>query len=117
MIVTSASAPMRSVPLSMPRTRAGLIVILARAVRPVEMARLDQPRDDQAQGGFQADDAERGLVELAHFLFRRVRGVVGADHVDRAVDQAGDAGLDVPLAAQRRAHLVVRVEFPQATRR
>ena len=72
----------------MPRMRAGLIVILASAVGPVEMARLDQLRDDQPQRRFQPDDAERGLVQLLHLLFHGVRGVVGADHVDRAVDQA-----------------------------
>ena len=73
----------------------GLIVILASAGGPVEMPRLDQFGADQPQGGFEADDAEGGLVELAQFLFGGVRGVVGADDVDRAVDQAGDAGVGV----------------------
>ena len=57
--VTSASAPSASVPLSIPSTLAGLIVIFASACRPVEMARLDELRNHQPQRSLQADDAER----------------------------------------------------------
>ena len=85
MTVTSASAPGFSVPRSMPRTRAGLMRQFLDQLRPGQMARLDQRLDADRQQRFQADDAVGGLVEFAHLLFRGVRGVVGGDHVERAV--------------------------------
>ena len=42
----------------------------------------------QPKRRFQADDAERAALELLHFFVAGMRGMVGGDGVDRAVDQA-----------------------------
>ena len=56
-----------------------------------------RPMHADRDQGLQADDAERGLVELAHLLLGGVRGMVGGEDLDRAVLQAADDGLDVGL--------------------
>ena len=53
----------------------------------------------EAERRLQAADAERGVVELAQLLDDGVRRVVGGDAVDRAVGEAGDAGVDVVAAS------------------
>ena len=102
MIVTSASAPMRNVPLSMPRIWAGASDILRIAVGQSRWPGSINLVMTRAERRFQADDAEGGLIEFLHLLFFGVRGVVAGDRVDRAVDQPGDDRLDVfagPAAA------------------
>ena len=78
------------------------------------MAGFDQALHRDRQKGFQADDAEGGLVELAELLLGGVRGVVGGEDLDRAVLEAADHRLDVVPGAQGRAHLVVGVEAPES---
>ena len=113
-MVTSAIAPGLSVPRSMPRTRAGLIVSFSINCGQVKQPGLDQGHDADGQQRLQADDAVGRLVQFAHFLFRRVRRVVGGDHFERAVAQPGEDGLHVGLGPQRRRHLVIAVEGAQA---
>ncbi len=85
MIVTSASAPMASVPLLMPRIAGRIDRHFFDRRGPIENAGLDELGDDETERGLQTDDAEGGLVQLTHLLLGCVRGVVGADHVDRTV--------------------------------
>ena len=90
---------------------------LADHLGPGQVARLDQARDGDRDQGLQADDAERGLVDLAHLLLAGVRGVVGGEDLDRAVLEAADDRLDVAPGPQRRVHLEVGVERRGAARR
>ena len=114
MIVTSATAPGCSVPRSMPRTRAGLIVSFSMSCGQVRWPGSIRATYADRQQRLQADDAVGRLVQLAHLLFRRVRRMVGGDDVQGAVLEAGDDGLHVGVGAQRRRHLVVAVEGAQA---
>ena len=63
----------------------------------------------EANGGFESGDAERGLVVFERFFVRVVRRVVCGDGVNRPVAQGFDDRFNVLRAAQRRAHLRVRV--------
>ena len=114
MTVTSATAPGLSVPRSMPSTLAGLIVSFSISCGQVRWPGSIRARDADRQQRLQADDAVGRLVQLAHLLLRRVRGVVGGDHLQRAVVQSGEDGLHVGVGAQRRRHLVIAVEGAQA---
>lgn len=76
---------------------------------PGQDFRFDQGLDEQRQRRFQADDPHRRFDEAEFLVVVAVRGVVGDEAVDRAVGQAGQAGVDVGPRAERRIHLVVRV--------
>ena len=60
------------------------------------------------EGGLEAGDPERGLLERDLLLVARVGGVVGGHAVDGAVGEGRDQGLAVGLLPQRRVHLVPR---------
>ena len=98
----------------MPRTPAGLIVSFASAVGqsrcPGSISCVTT-----RPSSFQADDAERGLVQLAASSFPAHAGR-GRCRSRRSCRPPGRrCRLRRPrCAAQRRAHLVVRVERPQA---
>ncbi len=64
---------------------------------------------DHGQGGFQPGHAHRSLRPLAFLVLARVRGVVGAHHVNGAVRQAGAQCLNICIRPQRRVDLVHRV--------
>ena len=87
MIVTSASAPGFSVPRSMPRMRAGLIVSFSMSCGQVRWPGSIRDTTQIGQQRLQADDAVGRLVQLAHLLLRRVRGVIGGDDLEGAVLQ------------------------------
>ncbi len=72
MIVTSASAPALERPLGNPQQLGRVDRQLADRLGPGQVARLDQARDRDRDQGLQADDAERGLVDLAHLLLASV---------------------------------------------
>ena len=97
----SASAPGERVPLSIPKTRAGLIVIFSSAWLHERWPGSISFVMTSPQRGLQPDDAERGPVELLHLLFFGVRRVVGGDAIDRPVDQSVDATGHVSLPSQR----------------
>ena len=65
--------------------------------------------ESQRQRGVQTDNAEWRLIVFKSFFVRMVRSMVTCNRVDRAVTQAFENGLDMSSAAQRRAHLCVRV--------
>ena len=69
-----------------------------------ENAGLHEVRVAGGEGRFKTDDAHGAGGEAAGFFFCAVRGVVGGDHVDRAVEQALDEGVAVGLLAQGRVH-------------
>lgn len=77
--------------------------------RPVEDFGLDQGLDEEREGRFQADDAHRGVDEAEFLVVVAVGGVVGDEAVDRAVAQAGEAGVDIGAGAEGRIHLEIRV--------
>lgn len=64
-------------------------------------------RDD---GGIEAGDAVGGGDEILGFFEGGVRGVVGGDHVEGAIQQAFQQGFVVGLRPQGRVHFVVGVE-------
>ena len=102
MIVTSATAPSRSVPRSQFDDLGGAGGHQVDQLHPVDVARLDQRLDVQRQGAFQADDAERGVGEFQFLFLGAMRGVIGGEAVDGAVLDAFDAGGDIGGGAQRR---------------
>jgi len=55
-----------------------------------EAASVDELLERKGDGGFEAEDAEGGAVELDVFEGGLVRGVIGGDGVDSAVGEAGD---------------------------
>ena len=64
------------------------------------MAAFAQGFDADGQAGFQAVDAEGGMIELALFFMRGVRGVIRGDEIDGAVFQTCDQGVQIfPRAA------------------
>ena len=75
----------------------------------MSVSRRSTARQAEREGRLEAADAEGGGVELAELVLDGVRRVVGGDAVDRAVEEAGDAGGDVVRRAQRRVHLGVGV--------
>ena len=80
MIVTSASAPSRSVPFVQLHDLApGCVRHQLDQLHPGDVPRLDQRLDVQRQRAFQADDAERGVRELQFLLLGQVRRVVGGE--------------------------------------
>ncbi|MPM17512.1 hypothetical protein SDC9_63907 [bioreactor metagenome] len=68
---------------------------------PVEQSGPDQRLDHHREGLLQADHARARIDEGMVLVLRSVRGVVGADHVDRAVGDRGPQRLDVLGGAQR----------------
>ncbi len=75
-------------------------------ILPAHQAGFDHGVLDHGERGFQPGHAHGCLRPLAFLVFARVRGVVGADDVDRAVGQGGPEGLDIGVRAQRRVDLV-----------
>ena len=73
------------------------------------MPRVHEPVQANRHRGLEADDAERGAVELDELLVGVVRLVVAGHAVDSAVGEGGEQGLDVGGAAQGRVRLAVRV--------
>ncbi len=57
---------------------------------------LMDKREAEAQGGLQATDTHRRLVELAELVLHGVGSVIRGDAVDGAVKEAGDTGGGVP---------------------
>ena len=91
--------------------------------RRIDREHLDQSRqidrllfvheqiDEQSELRLQSDDAKRRLIEL-HFLLKfRVRRMIARQDVERAVGDAFEQRRHIFLRAQRRIHLVVRVEI------
>src|SRR5688500_8084258 len=75
-----------------------------------DVAGGDEGLDVEGERGLEAEDAVGGVLEFELFFLGEVGGVVGGEAVDRAVDDAADAGICVALSPQGRVHLVVRVE-------
>ena len=75
--------------------------------------RMDEPVQTHRQPRSRGRRRRRGAVELGELLVEVVRRVVGGHAVDGAVGEAGEQGLDVGRAAQRRVHLAVRVVVGQ----
>lgn len=65
--------------------------------------------EGEADGRLQPGDAEGRLVVFEGFFVGVVRGVVGGDGVNRPVREGFDDGFEMFAAAQRGAHLRVRV--------
>ena len=76
-----------------------------------------QNRQAHTERRLQAEHPRRRLVERSLLRLPRMRGVVGGDGVDRAVDDALDERLDVGLRAQRWVDLEQRVEATQSVLR
>ena len=53
---------------------------------PGQHVRLDQRLGEQRQRDFQSDDAERREDELKLFFLATVRGVIGGEALDCAID-------------------------------
>ena len=74
----------------------------------VGVAGGDERRVGGREGRLEGRGAERGQVELAILLGGRAGRVVGADRVDRAVDERGDEREAVGLLAEGRIRLQAR---------
>lgn len=61
-------------------------------LRPGEFAGDDEGVVEGAEGGFEADDAEGGVIEVEVFGKIGVGGVTGGDHVQGAVAQTFEQG-------------------------
>ena len=78
-------------------------------VGPAEPAVGDEQVVHHREGGLEAEHAERRVDERVLLVVPGVRGVVGGDRVDGAVEQALDERLAVLAGAQRRVDLEDRV--------
>ena len=73
-------------------------------------AGLDELRVERREGGLEAGDAERRLLERHLLLVTRVRRVVGRDRLDRPVAERVDQRCAIVVRPQRRVHLHVGIE-------
>src|SRR5690606_8717799 len=64
----------------------------------------------QAQSCFEADHAEWGFGDRTHLLFRRPGSMPTGDHIDRAILEPGNAGLDMVGGSQGRIQLKAGME-------
>ncbi len=100
MSVTSAGAPTDSVPRSRLSRRAGLAVSSSIKRRSEIASCFSTSKSwNSAELGFEAEDAERRLVELDLLLVAAVRRVVAGKHGDRAIGDAADERIDVAPAS------------------
>ena len=74
------------------------------------MAFVDEDVVENGELGFEAGDAEGGVVDFDFLFVGRVGGVVAAEDGERAVGDAFDDGVDVLLRAQGRVHFEIAVE-------
>ena len=90
-------------------TRSGPVVNSSTMRSQRDFSRMHQTFQSNADGGFEAEDAERALFEFLHFFAAGVRSMIGGDGVDGAADDAVGDGCDVAGGAQRRLHFVIAV--------
>ena len=85
------SGAVASVPRFSRSTRAGPVVYSSIILVSEIFAGMDKLLERQADGCFEAEDAERALLELLHLLAAGMRSVVGGERVHGAVCDAFDS--------------------------